>query len=241
MNALDACEEFFSYICGIIRTSAVGGNVEFHKLKTDVLKQLDKVETKAFESRLGEQWKNIKLPLIFFVDSLISESRLSCAAEWSDNRLAYTLDPPEYAGDEKFYFNLIDVWERKQSTDDELMGIYYTCLALGFTGSPPCSKLQSTFFNKSFEGASQIEVAESLMKIIKPRIEHLILEPTVSILPENQLHVNKTDLRTPASAAVFVIAIILFSLIIVMFLTNNLLFHSYTDELMKSLSSIIGR
>ncbi|MCM8533936.1 MAG: DotU family type IV/VI secretion system protein [Lentisphaeraceae bacterium] len=241
MNALDACEDFFSYICGIVRTSAIGGKVELYKLKNDILKELDKVETKAFESRLGDQWKGIKLPLIFFVDSLISESNLSCAKEWSDNRLAYTLSPPEYAGDEKFYFNLIEVWDRKQSTDDELMAIYYTCLALGFTGSPPRAKLQDSFFNRSFEGATQTEVAESLMKIIKPRIEHLILEPTVSILPENQLHVNKTDLRTPTSAAVLVIAIVLFALVAVMFLTNNLLFHSYTDELMKSLNSIIEK
>lgn len=241
MNALDACEEFFSYVCGIIRTSAIGGRLEFYKLKNDILRELDKVETKAFESRLGDQWKSIKLPLIFFVDSLIAESRLNCAQEWSDNRLAFTLDPPEYAGDEKFYFNLIEVWERKQSTDDELMAIYYTCLALGFTGSPPRSILQASFFNRSFEGATETEIAESLMKIIKPRIEHLILEPTVSILPENQLHINKTDLRTPASAAVFVIAMTLFALTAIMFLTNNLLFHSYTDELVNSLNKIINR
>ena len=57
------------------------------------------------EPGLKAQWQKIELPLIFFVDSMISESGLSLAASWNRNRLAY--EGKEFAGDEKF-FDLLD-------------------------------------------------------------------------------------------------------------------------------------
>src|SRR3954468_20296017 len=43
----------------------------------------------AKDIRLSQQVQKIELPLLFFVDSMISESNLPFAAQWNQNRLAY--------------------------------------------------------------------------------------------------------------------------------------------------------
>src|ERR1043165_8585550 len=52
----------------------------------------------ASDMRLSQQVRKVELPLIFFVDSMISESTLAFAAQWNQNRLAY--ERQELAGDE---------------------------------------------------------------------------------------------------------------------------------------------
>ena len=58
--------------------------------------------------------KKMKLPLKFFVDSLISESSLPFAAQWNQDRLAYKDN--ELAGDERFFELLED--DKKDPTKD---------------------------------------------------------------------------------------------------------------------------
>ena len=57
------------------------------------------------------------MPLIFFVDSLISESTLPFAAEWNRKRLAYERN--ELAGDEKFFDFLDETLAEKGPDADE--------------------------------------------------------------------------------------------------------------------------
>ena len=72
------------------------------------------------------------MPIIFFVDSIIAESKLSCAGQWHQDRLAY--EQNELAGDEKF-FDLLDETLNDPSPEaTERLVIYYVCLGIGFTG-----------------------------------------------------------------------------------------------------------
>src|SRR6185369_5068861 len=57
----------------------------------------DMMAKAATDLRLSQQARKIELPLIFFVDSMISESSLSFASHWNQNRLAY--ERQELAGD----------------------------------------------------------------------------------------------------------------------------------------------
>ena len=82
--------------------------------------------------RLGQQARKVELPLIFFIDSVLSESALPFAAQWNQNRLAY--ERQELAGDEKF-FDLLDETMKESGEDAaERLAIFYTCIGLGFTG-----------------------------------------------------------------------------------------------------------
>ena len=240
MTALDACEDFFSFICGVLRTSALGGEVEYEHLRSSVLKELERVESRAFESRMGERWKDIKLILTFFVDSLISESNMKVADKWANNRLAYTLEKEELAGDEKFYHTFLEVWEQKQAASDEILAVIYSCFALGFQGQPPAGALENSL-NRKFTQMSPEEIPTSLMNIIKPRIEHFILETSMPIVTENKLFINKTDLRTPASRTIFYVGLITFGLFIALLFLNNLLYSSYMSDIENALKQILSK
>src|SRR5258705_3147547 len=92
----------------------------------------DMMARAASDIRLSQQARKVELPLIFFVDSMISESNLPFAAQWNQNRLAY--DRQELAGDEKF-FDLLDETLKENGEDaSERLALFYACIGLGFTG-----------------------------------------------------------------------------------------------------------
>jgi hypothetical protein len=64
----------------------------------------DMMSKSASDMRVSQQARKVELPLLFFVDSMISESGLPFAAQWNQNRLAY--DRQELAGDEKCFLYL---------------------------------------------------------------------------------------------------------------------------------------
>src|SRR5579859_830230 len=83
-----------------------GANLDYTVARSEIKALLeDMMSRAATDLRLSMQARKVELPLIFFVDSMIAESRLPFAAEWNQNRLAY--DRQELAGDEKF-FDLLD-------------------------------------------------------------------------------------------------------------------------------------
>jgi hypothetical protein len=85
----------------------------------------DMMSKAATDLRLSQQARKIELPLIFFVDSMIAESKLAFAAEWNQNRLAY--DRQELAGDEKF-FDLLDETLKENNEDAaERLAVFYIC------------------------------------------------------------------------------------------------------------------
>ena len=87
---------------------ARGANLDYTVARSEIKAIFEDMMAKAAsEVRLSQQARKVELPLIFFVDSMISESNLSFAAEWNQNRLAF--DRQELAGDEKFFDLLEDI------------------------------------------------------------------------------------------------------------------------------------
>src|SRR6266496_4851355 len=92
----------------------------------------DYLQKSSSDIRLSVQAKKVELPLLFFIDSMISDSALPFAAQWNQNRLAYERN--ELAGDEKF-FDLLDETLKDSSEDAaERLAVFYVCIGLGFTG-----------------------------------------------------------------------------------------------------------
>lgn len=86
----------------------------------------------ARDARLSAQIRKMELPLLFFVDSMISESKLPYAQKWNQNRLAF--ERQELAGDEKFFDLLEETLKDPSDEASERLAVYYTCLGLGFVG-----------------------------------------------------------------------------------------------------------
>src|SRR5207237_5114723 len=116
-----------------IARKAGGEKVEFSSLRATIQGHLDSINKNAQANPLlALQVKKLEMPTIFFVDSMIAESRLSCAAQWHQDRLAYKEN--ELAGDEKFFDFLDETLNDSSPEATERLVIFYVCMGVGFFG-----------------------------------------------------------------------------------------------------------
>ena len=70
--------------------AARGANLDYSVARSEVKALFEDMMTRAAtDMRLSQQARKIELPLLFFVDSMICESKLPFAGEWNQDRLAY--------------------------------------------------------------------------------------------------------------------------------------------------------
>jgi type VI secretion system protein ImpK len=131
MTLLELCEPLFQYVCRLLRLARMHRTMEMNKVRNDITRIFSDMKAKAsISAELATQYDNVELPLIFFIDFVIKESKLSFANDW----IELSREKNELAGDEKF-FDLLDV-ELADPSDaaTQRLAIFYTCLGLGFTG-----------------------------------------------------------------------------------------------------------
>lgn len=131
MTLHEVCEPLFQYVCRLNRMARKGGSLEVSHVRAELKGLLADAKARAgADPGVAVQWDKVELPLIFFVDSMIRESRLPFASRWED----LARERNELAGDEKF-FDLLDetLAERGESAQERLR-IFYICLGLGFRG-----------------------------------------------------------------------------------------------------------
>lgn len=135
MKLAELCEPLFQYICRLNRSARKGGIHSHDQVHTEVTAMLGTMQARAkpdpaLSAHLDKDRGGIYFVMLFFVDFMIRNSKLSFASEWQN--LAF--EEREMAGDEKL-FNMLDLTlADKSEAATERIGIYYTCLGLGFTG-----------------------------------------------------------------------------------------------------------
>jgi type VI protein secretion system component VasF len=223
MTLLELTEPLFQYICRINRVARkTGGGQSGHSGETALLTRggdlprgmildysvvrneikglFDDLAQKAEKDfKLKEQFRKVRLPLIFFVDSMISESPLALAQQWNQDRMAFNEN--ELAGDERF-FDLLDGQEglKDQSEEgNERLAVFYTCMGLGFSGF---------YFG-------QPDVLRAKMLTIAPRIKRYIeVDDTAKICPDAYEGVDTRKLNEPPSKKVLIVSLIFICLIV---------------------------
>ncbi|HSH09178.1 MAG TPA: DotU family type IV/VI secretion system protein [Oceanipulchritudo sp.] len=132
MKLVELCEPAFQYICKINRIGPKG-HLDFQLVRPEVKEILTAIEQKAGMDRItADLYQKVKMPLIFFIDSMVVDSGIQCANEWDANRMAY--DYNELSGDESFFDDLDRVLAGADPDKSELLAFFYVCLGLGFTG-----------------------------------------------------------------------------------------------------------
>jgi type VI protein secretion system component VasF len=191
------------------------------QVRNDIKKIFEEIKAEALNiAALTSQYEKIELPLLFFVDFTIKESKLTFAYDW------YELgrERNELAGDEKF-FDLLD--ENLEDTSDaatERLVIFYTCIGLGFTGV--------------YTG--QPESIKRLMSKISARISGMIDADEKSfICPEAYKNVDTRDFVEPPSTRLVGIGITLIGLIVVWSIAYFCLLKWTLDDVSNSLDTII--
>jgi type IV/VI secretion system ImpK/VasF family protein len=200
-----------------------GEKIEFNTLKGTIRGQLESIIRNAQANPvLAQQVKKLEMATIFFVDSMIAESKLQCAAQWHQNRLAYEKD--ELAGDEKFFDlleeNLID---SSQEASERLV-IFFVCLGLGFTGWY----------------ATQPEYLRKKMETITKRISGA-MEPdqAARICPEAYQYLDTRNLIERATIKIGAIALIFLALCFVVLAVNFYLFKTGSEGFAQALHEIL--
>ena len=224
MNLLEYTEPLFQYVCILNRAGRKGGNLDYNTVRSKVKVLFEDLRAQATsDPRLNPQYKKVEQPLIFFVDSMICDSKLPFAAKWNQERLAYSFN--ELAGDEKF-FDLFDETLKEQGDDaTERLSVYYTCIGLGFTGW--------------YSG--QPEYLRKKMLEVAPRIRGMIeSDTTVRVCPEAYQNVDSRDLVEPPSSKMIVILIIFLVFMLTTVACNIVLFQQASKQLTDSLAEIIA-
>ncbi|HWV99904.1 MAG TPA: DotU family type IV/VI secretion system protein [Candidatus Acidoferrum sp.] len=242
MTLLELTEPLFQYICRLNRVARKSGvaptgdttflskpgaaprgvSLDYAVVRGEVKAIFDDMQQKAAKDfRLGSQLKKMELPLLFFIDALISESTLKFAPQWNQNRLAYERN--ELAGDEKF-FDLLEEDLKDQSDEaSERLAVFYVCIGLGFSG---------IYFR-------QPELLRKNMFTIAPRIKRwLEADEAAKICPDAYQGVDTRDLTEPPSRKVLVISLIFACLIVACVISYIWLYHRSAGELTSSFDAI---
>jgi type VI protein secretion system component VasF len=172
------------------------------------------------KAELTGQYEKIVLPLLFFVDFMIKESKLTFACDW------YELgrERNELAGDEKFFDLLDENLADPSDAATERLVIFYTCIGLGFTGI--------------YTG--QPENVQRLMSKISARIsEKMDADEKSYICPEAYENVDDRDFVEPPSTKLVGIGITLIGLIIVWSIAYFCLLYWTLQDVDNSLDTII--
>jgi type IV/VI secretion system ImpK/VasF family protein len=222
MTLLELTEPLFQYICRLNRAGRKGAALDFVQVRTEVHSLFDEMRNKsAADYKLGGQFKAVETPLVFFVDSMVSESALPCAREWDRNRIAY--EQKELAGDEKFYDCLEDTMRDPSEAATERLGIFYTCLGLGFTG---WYHAQPEFLRKKM-----LELSQRIRSSLEA-------DSTARVCPEAYIHDGR-DLIEPPTGRVWLMLVIFLVCLVTAVACNFYFFWKASNELTRALKIIL--
>ena len=225
MTLLELSEPILTYICRLNRTARAGGQMDYHTVRADVEERFREAEQDAGrDPRLLGQWQKIELALVFFVDSMISESGLGLAREWNENRLAY--DRKELAGDEKFFDMLDETLAEKTPEANERLAVFYSCIGLGFTGWY----------------AGQEDYLVGKQKEMAARIgDHLKHDPDAYICQEAYDYNDERDLIEPPGRKLTGIVIAVVGLAVTMLVMNIFMYRQAAADLSNQLDKVIDQ
>jgi type IV/VI secretion system ImpK/VasF family protein len=223
MNLQELTEPVFQYVCRLNRVARKSATIDYETVRTDVTEMLGSMSDKArSDIRLSQQFNKVELPLIFFIDALISESRLHFAMEWNQNRLAF--DRQELAGDERFFEMLDETMHERGDDAAERLAVFYTCLGLGFAGW--------------YSG--QPDVLKRKMMEIAPRIRSFVeIDESARICPDAYEKTDDRNLVLPPTSKLVPWFIGISVLIVGVGFVYWDSFRSSSKELERSLEQII--
>ncbi|MCD6304193.1 MAG: DotU family type IV/VI secretion system protein [Planctomycetes bacterium] len=223
MTLQELCEPLFQYICRLNRSARKGGSYEPARVRAEIVALLDDMKTKASaDANLTSQYEKVEMPLIFFVDFMIKESTLPFAGQWKE--LAY--EHNELAGDEKFFDLLDETLADPSQAATERLGIFYTCIGLGFTG---WYTGQPEYLRKK-----QLEISARIRAAMD-------VDSGARICPEAYEHVDTSNLVQPPGVKLLGIFLALVGMTIVVFVANFFLFRQTGGNLQAALDKVIDR
>ena len=219
------CDPLFQAVCRLNRIGRIqrGSTIDYAQTRADLEENFEVLARIARgDISLGEQYRQVELALVCFVDSMLAESALPFAQKWNNNRLAFGRN--ERAGDEKFFQLLDETLQDTKEGADERLAIFYICIGLGFTGG----------------SGGSTEFLKKKMLEIAPRVKaHVDADESAFITPASYQSTNLANLPMPMAASLVPLLIVLTGLLLVVVAVNIYTFHSASAELNTALDTIV--
>ncbi|MGE3109841.1 MAG: DotU family type IV/VI secretion system protein [Phycisphaerales bacterium] len=222
MTLTELCEPLFQYVCRLSRTTRKSIRVEPATVRSEVTAILADMKAKAgTERNLVSQYEKVELALIFFVDFMAREC-LRGVGKWSE----LAADRKELAGDERFFDLLEETLKEPGEAATERLGVFYTCLGLGFTGWY----------------AGQPEYLRKKMLEISARTRGMMdTDPNAKICPEAYEHVNTSNFIEPPGKRLIGVAIVLVGLFILVVGLNISLYYNANKRVNDAVKLIVQK
>jgi type IV/VI secretion system ImpK/VasF family protein len=223
MTLLDLCEPLFQQVCQLKRMGRSNGQADYLRVRHEIKGLLaDLAQNSAADGKLSSQYRKLELSLVFFVDSMLANSKLGLAGQWHQNRLAY--EQKEKAGDEKF-FDLLEVTLADSSEEaEERLAIFYVCLGLGFEGMY----------------IGQPEPLRKYMNAIFPRIRHRVdYEAHSRICEDAYKTVDTRSFLRPPGHRILVLAMVFVFLSLSVLVLYYGMYMNASDTLRASLRQVV--
>lgn len=217
-------EPVLSYIAFIRNDIEATAKTEFSEVMREILNLIANIEKKV--KILGieaiDLYERMELPLIFFIDYMITTSNLSIAEEWDKNRLACG-GKSIMTGDKKFFDIFEEIYSKNDPQYDECLDVFYLFLALGFRG----------YYENS------PEKIENIMYRISNRVPKVHLKQASHILCEKNYERTCSDnLVYKAFLPFRMIIWPLLALFLIAFGINFFLFHKTSLPLLSEFKGI---
>jgi type VI protein secretion system component VasF len=224
MTLVEICEPLFQYVCKINRMGRAGaGTLGVRQVRDEVKGILADLKAKADRDGHGGQFDKIELPLIFFADHMIRESRL--AASWGNQGGWKNLaeERREMAGDERFWDLLEDTLLEPGDTAVQRLAVFHSMIGLGFTGF--YANQPDHLRRKTREIAAKVRgLAES--------------DQSGRVTPDAYENVDTRTLTQPPARKIIGLVIALIVLSVVLLASYVISFRSATKELSETLSGL---
>ncbi len=223
MTLAELTEPFFQYICRLNRSARGGGQLDAEPVRAEMKALLAEMKGKAAGTpELASQYDKVELALIFFADFTAKEGGYNISKKWKE----IAFDRNELGGDEKFFDLLEETLKDPSPAATDRLGVFYTCLGLGFTGWY----------------AGQPEYLRKKMREIRARLDGGARDADLrKICPESYEHVNTADLIEPPGVKLFGIAVVLAVCILTLLIANFYLFHRSVGQLNQALDLILRK
>ena len=225
MTLQELCEPIFQEICRLNRLARKGGGsaAELGRDMARVRSVFEEMKSRASgDVGLLNQYMEVEKPLVYFVDFMLSESKLPWAGEWP------WLEQEKYqelVGQMKFFELLDETLVDPSPAATDRLQIFYTCIGLGFTG----------FY------VDEPEVLRRKMLEIQNRIRDRVeLQETTRFIPESEMRVNTSNLYEPPGRRLGMLVIALVGLVMVLFIANFWLYSNSQSRLSGALDQISG-
>jgi type IV/VI secretion system ImpK/VasF family protein len=222
MTLVELCEPLFQHVCRLSRGARKGVSPDPGQARAEISSLFGDLRARAASTPgLAEPYEKIEIVLMYFVDSMIRESRLSFARQWQE--LAH--EKNKLAGDEDF-FDELDRTLAEPDSDSvrQRLAVFYTCLGLGFTG----------WYTGNHEHLRK------KMNELASRLRGMMDADKASrVCPEAYENVNTADLVEPPARKLVGVGILIGGLAIAVFAANVVLFLENKKLLTGAVAEVI--